>query len=249
MLHAAARAIGGGAGGVGGGQRRADAEPIGSQLRRATTSTRVASGASCRRRGTGSRARDPGPLRGRARASRRCTAGSRSSPTRRASWPRSSGRSTWWRRCTPRSSAGCRPGRSIGPADENPDGWTYVQNRTFFWVDEGPGQWDVVSGSTSAGGISVTVQAVPERLVVDPGDGSEAVVCDGAPPAVTKATYRPDIEGCSQSTATPRRRRRTARPSRSSPRSCGTRRGRPRRARAATSATCPRRRRPAPGGR
>ena len=85
----------------------------------------------------------------------------------------------------------------VGPADEDPDGWTYVQNRTFFWVDQGPGQWETVSATASAGGISVTVQAAPVRLVVNPGDGSEAVVCEGAPPAITKAAYRPDIEGCS----------------------------------------------------
>ena len=46
-------------------------------------------------------------------------------------------------------------------------------------------------------GIAVTVQAAPVRLVIDPGDGSEPVVCDGAPTAVTKAAYHPDIEGCS----------------------------------------------------
>jgi hypothetical protein len=77
----------------------------------------------------------------------------------------------------------------IGPADEDEDGWTYVNNRTFFWIDQGPGQWEVVSGSTSAGGVSVTVRAEPVRLVVDPGDGSEPVVCEGAPPAVTRSSY------------------------------------------------------------
>ena len=85
----------------------------------------------------------------------------------------------------------------ITPADEDPNGWTYVQNRTFFWVDQGPGQWEPVSGTASAGTVAVTVQAAPVRLVVDPGDGSEPVVCDGAPTAVTKAAYHPDIEGCS----------------------------------------------------
>ena len=84
----------------------------------------------------------------------------------------------------------------VGPADEDPNGWTYVQHRTFFWVDQGPGQWESVSGSTSSGGISVTVRAVPERLVVNPGDGSDAIVCIGAPVAVTRATYDADIEGC-----------------------------------------------------
>ena len=29
------------------------------------------------------------------------------------------------------------PELKVGPADEDPDGWTYVQNRTFFWVDQG----------------------------------------------------------------------------------------------------------------
>ncbi len=84
----------------------------------------------------------------------------------------------------------------IGPADEDPNGWSYVQHRTFFWVDQAAGQWETVSGSTSAGGVSVTVQAVPERLVVNPGDGSDAIVCIGPQPAVTRATYRQDIEGC-----------------------------------------------------
>ena len=83
--------------------------------------------------------------------------------------------------CTPRSCAGCRPRCSrVGPADEDPDGWTYVQHRTFFWVDQGAGPvGDRVGQRRRAGGISVTVQAVPERLVVNPGDGSEAIVCVG----------------------------------------------------------------------
>jgi hypothetical protein len=85
----------------------------------------------------------------------------------------------------------------IMPADEDANGFTYVQNRTFFWVEQGPGQWEPVSATASAGGISVTVRAEPVRLVVDPGDGSEKVVCEGTPPPVTKATYHPDIEGCS----------------------------------------------------
>lgn len=83
----------------------------------------------------------------------------------------------------------------VGPADEDPDGYAYVNIRTFFWVDEGPGQWNVVSGTASAGGVSVTVQAAPVRMVVDPGDGSDPVRCDGAPVPVTSRTYRPDIKG------------------------------------------------------
>jgi hypothetical protein len=38
----------------------------------------------------------------------------------------------------------------IGPADEDPDGWTYVRHRTFFWVDQGPGQWETVTGTAAA---------------------------------------------------------------------------------------------------
>jgi hypothetical protein len=77
----------------------------------------------------------------------------------------------------------------VGPADEDEDGFTYVQHRTYFWVDQGAGQWETVSGSTASGGVSVTVQAVPERLVVNPGDGSEAVVCVGAPVPVLRTNY------------------------------------------------------------
>ena len=84
----------------------------------------------------------------------------------------------------------------VGPADDRPDGFAFVQIRTFFWVDQVPGQWETVSGTASAGGISVTVQAEPVRLVVDPGDGSAAVSCDGAPTAVTSANYSDDVQGC-----------------------------------------------------
>ena len=85
----------------------------------------------------------------------------------------------------------------ITPADEDPDGWTYVQNRTFFWVDQGRGPVGDGVGDGQrrrhqrhrAGGAGASGRR--------PGDGSEPVVCEGAPPAVTKAAYHPDIEGCS----------------------------------------------------
>jgi hypothetical protein len=85
----------------------------------------------------------------------------------------------------------------VFPADDRDDGFTFVQNRTFFWVDQAAGQWDVVSATVSAGGTSVTVQAEPVRLQIDPGDGSEPVRCDGQPIIVNRDTYTPDIEGCS----------------------------------------------------
>jgi hypothetical protein len=84
----------------------------------------------------------------------------------------------------------------IGPADENPNGWTYVNNRTFFWVDQASGQWAAVSGTVEAAGISVTVVAAPVNLVVDPGDGHPKITCPGPGTVVTKATYHPDIQGC-----------------------------------------------------
>ena len=85
----------------------------------------------------------------------------------------------------------------IGPADEDDHGYTYVNNRTFFWVDQTDGQWNPVTATASAAGIAVTAVAAPVNLRIDPGDGHEPVTCAGAPVAVTRATYRPDVEGCS----------------------------------------------------
>ena len=65
----------------------------------------------------------------------------------------------------------------IGPADEDDNGYTYVNNRTFLWLDRTAGQWNPVTATASAGGVSVTVQAQPVRLVVDPGNGDEPIHC------------------------------------------------------------------------
>lgn len=89
------------------------------------------------------------------------------------------------------------PRPRIGPADEDPNGWSYVNNRTFFWIDDAPGQWHPVTATASAGGITVTVTAEPVSMRVDPGDGSAPFTCEGTPPPVTRADFRPDIEGCS----------------------------------------------------
>jgi hypothetical protein len=83
----------------------------------------------------------------------------------------------------------------IGPADENPHGWTYVNNRTFFWIDQAPGQWAPVVATVSAAGITVSATAEPRTIIVDPGDGSPKVTCAGAGVAVTKDTWRPEIPG------------------------------------------------------
>lgn len=66
----------------------------------------------------------------------------------------------------------------IGPADEDDDGYAYVNTPAIFWLDEAPGQWAPVTGGASAGGVSVTVQAAPVQLVVDPGDGGGPVRCE-----------------------------------------------------------------------
>jgi hypothetical protein len=83
----------------------------------------------------------------------------------------------------------------IGPADENPHGYAYVNNRTFFWIDQAQGQWAPVVATVSAAGITVTARAEPVTMVIDPGDGNPKVTCAGAGVAVTKTNWRPDIAG------------------------------------------------------
>ena len=72
----------------------------------------------------------------------------------------------------------------IGPADEDDDGYAFVNVPTFFWLDRGPGQWHPVSAVASAGGVTVTVTAEPVRLVVDPGNGDAPVSCTGFQPVL-----------------------------------------------------------------
>ncbi len=47
---------------------------------------------------------------------------------------------------------------------------------TFLWV--APAQWQPVTASASAGGVTSTVTALPERVVWDMGQG-DTVTCDG----------------------------------------------------------------------
>ena len=86
----------------------------------------------------------------------------------------------------------------IGPADEDENGYAYVQpNDTYFWVDQGPGQWAVVSGSTSAGGISVTRASragAPRRR---PRGRQRARDLQRHSASGHRANYREDIPGCS----------------------------------------------------
>lgn len=84
----------------------------------------------------------------------------------------------------------------VAPSDLRDDGFAFVQHPTFFWVDQGSGQWAPVTGSASAGGITVSVRADPVRLVVSTGDGAE-VVCSGAPPAYELRLGDPEeFRGC-----------------------------------------------------
>jgi hypothetical protein len=84
----------------------------------------------------------------------------------------------------------------VAPADELPDGWAFVQIDTYFWIDQAPGQWETVSATASVPSLSVTVQAAPERLVVNPGDGGGPVLCEGAQPAIHNDTYVEGTPGC-----------------------------------------------------
>jgi hypothetical protein len=88
-----------------------------------------------------------------------------------------------------------KPVARIAPADFDSNGFTFVQNHTFFWVDHAQGQWAPVTGSASAGGITVSVQATPIRLVVDTGDG-QTVTCDGVPPAFAQGMDPTSFPGC-----------------------------------------------------
>ncbi len=83
----------------------------------------------------------------------------------------------------------------IAPADRDPHGYAYVQNHTFFWVDQAPGQWAPVTATASVPGLSVTVTATPERLDIDTGDGS-GVSCPGAPLALPLGASPSGFRGC-----------------------------------------------------
>ena len=83
----------------------------------------------------------------------------------------------------------------IAPADLAPDGFAFVQAKTFFWVDQAAGQWENVSATASLAGLSVTVTAVPELLVVTTGDGT-TLQCPGAPPPFPPGGDPDTFDGC-----------------------------------------------------
>lgn len=55
--------------------------------------------------------------------------------------------------------------------------FTYVNLWTYFWTS--PGSWKSLTATAAAGGNSATVTAKPVLLTFNPGDGSDAVSCDG----------------------------------------------------------------------
>jgi hypothetical protein len=83
----------------------------------------------------------------------------------------------------------------IAPSDLAPDGFAFVQMPTIFWVDQGPGQWEPVSATAAVAGLSLTVTAAPELLVVTTGDGT-TLECPGAPAAFTAGTDPATFDGC-----------------------------------------------------
>jgi hypothetical protein len=84
----------------------------------------------------------------------------------------------------------------IAPADLAADDFAFVQTPTFFWVDESPGQWGDVSATASVAGLSLTVTAAPEQLVVTTGDG-KTVQCAGAPAPFPDGADPTTFAGCS----------------------------------------------------
>jgi hypothetical protein len=83
----------------------------------------------------------------------------------------------------------------IAPSDLGVDGFAFVQMPTAFWVDEGSGQWEPVSATAAVAGLSLTVTAAPEQLVVATGDGT-TIECQGPPAAFTAGTDPDTFDGC-----------------------------------------------------
>jgi hypothetical protein len=84
----------------------------------------------------------------------------------------------------------------IAPADLAADGFAFVQTPAFFWVDQAPGQWGDVSATAAVAGLSLTVTAAPEQLVVSTGDG-KTVQCTGAPTPFPAGADPATFAGCS----------------------------------------------------
>lgn len=80
------------------------------------------------------------------------------------------------------------------PADWDAGHFAYVQVPTYFWVDDAT--WTDVSARATAGSVWAEAVATPDRLVIDPGDGSAPVECIGRPPEYVRGTPTATFEGC-----------------------------------------------------
>jgi hypothetical protein len=83
----------------------------------------------------------------------------------------------------------------IAPADLAADGFAFVQTPAFFWVDQAPGQWSDVSATAAVAGLSLTVTAAPEQLVVSTGDG-KTLQCAGEPTPFPAGADPATFVGC-----------------------------------------------------
>jgi hypothetical protein len=80
------------------------------------------------------------------------------------------------------------------PADWDAGHFAYVQVPTYFWVDDAT--WSDVSARATAGAVWAEAVATPEKLVIDPGDGSAPVECIGQPPEYVRGTPTATFDGC-----------------------------------------------------
>lgn len=84
------------------------------------------------------------------------------------------------------------PTLRVGPADLNSSGNVFVQDRSFWWIEE----WEPISAQASAGSVWVSMTAMPVQLDVDPGVPGEGFSCDSAP-AMGPEDRPESFDGCS----------------------------------------------------
>lgn len=82
-----------------------------------------------------------------------------------------------------------RPGLNMNPSS---DKGAVTNIESWLWID--PNQWQPVSASASAGNVSVTTTATPDRVVYDMGNG-DRVACSGP-----GTPYDPNRPAADQST-------------------------------------------------
>jgi hypothetical protein len=83
------------------------------------------------------------------------------------------------------------PGPTVGMSP--PSGAEVVNFQDWLWVD--PTTWHPISATATAGAVSATAVATPDRVVYDMGNGAD-VACNGP-----GAAYNPSIPAAQQSTS------------------------------------------------